>query len=69
MLHRINRKQGQQRFGHRRHALARGRGLRTRIAGATANIVENIEQAHIRLLSCRKSATDRTGLGLASPST
>jgi len=54
VLHRVDRKQSEQRFGCRRHALARRRSSRAWIVGdaASLNAVENIEQAHVSLLTC-----------------
>src|SRR4051794_6792133 len=59
MFHRVHCEQGQHRLRHRRHALAarlprcRTRRCRTgtRIAGGVSNAVENVEQAHIDLLT------------------
>jgi len=59
MFLRVDREQGQHRLRHRRHALAarlvrrRTRRCRTcaRIAGGASNAVENVEQAHIDLLT------------------
>src|SRR4051812_26411390 len=59
MFLRVDREQGQHRLRHRRHALAtrlarcRTRRCRTgtRIASGASNAVENVEQAHIDLLT------------------
>ena len=59
MFLRVDREQGQHRLRHRRHALAtrlarcRTRRCRTctRITGGASNAVENVEQAHIDLLT------------------
>src|SRR6266550_2708292 len=61
VLRGVDRKESQQRLGRRRHALACRRSLPARIVGDTTglNTVENIEQAHISLLTCPNPAQHR----------
>src|SRR5262245_36265072 len=61
VFRRIDRKKGEQRLGGRGLALACWRTRRARIVGDTAglNAVENVEQAHVSLLTCPNPAQHR----------